>query len=660
MRTWCAFLAVLLAAFLPGCAEITVRKSNAIDLVRDWEANLLSPGQLSPRSVQTLRRFDLERVYVTAPEEAFTRLEAITTATSEPDAVFTLAEMAYLFGVRNEARNSGRAAMWFHHSAGYAYHYIFPEATPMTCDYETVYDPRFRLACDLYNAGLAKCIRAAQRAGQLDPGQRLRLPTPDGQGYELNVVQHRFTWRPDEFGPLLFCSDYQVVGLDNQYRGYGLGVPLMGTRPANAPPGGSLRYPKAVCFPVTAFFRFEGTLADMRAHRSGTLELYNPLALELVEVAGRKIPLESDLTTPLAYHLSDTDLGEMELLGFLRGDRLGGKEGLYSLEPYQPGKIPVVMVHGLLSSPVTWAPMFNDLRADPTLREHFQFWFYRYPTGQPYIVTAADLRETLAEVREQLDPQHRDPALDRMVFVGHSMGGLVSELMTQDSGDDFWRLVSSQPFDSLKLKPETRVELDRVLFFRQLPCVRRVVFIGTPHHGSKLSPSLPARVLVYFVKLPSRLLSAVQDAMEQNPGFWKGGNGTPTSIDLLAPNSPALELIASRPKPEGVYYHTIIGSAPGGNILRKLSQAFGEKEPSDGLVPIRSAHRDGVDSELIVEADHTHVHQHPLSVLEVRRILLEHLQEQPTTHAAPKGMVNPDGNLAADSDPLRLRRNPRR
>jgi pimeloyl-ACP methyl ester carboxylesterase len=636
-------LLVLLAALLGGCAEISVRKSNALDLVRDWEANLLKPEQLSPRTVQTLRRLDLERIYLKKPEEAFTHLEAIADSTAEPDAIFALAEMAYIFGVRHEKCNCGRAAMWFYHSAGYAYHYVFPGATPMTCDYETVYDPRFRLACDLYNAGLTKCIRAAQKAGRLDPGQRLRLPTPDGLGFELSVVQHGFCWRPEEFGPLLFCSDYQVVGLENQYRGYGLGVPLMGTRTEPAPPLGSerslgpLRYPGNVCFPVTAFFRFEGTLADLRAHRSGTLELYNPLAVEMVEVGGRRIPLESDLTTPLAYLLSDTDLGDLELLGFLRGDKLDGKQGLYSLEPYQPGKIPVVMVHGLLSSPVTWAPMFNDLRADPELREHFQFWFYRYPTGQPYMVTAADLRETMAQVREQLDPQHRDPALDRMVFVGHSMGGLVSELMTQDSGDDIWRLISSQPFESLKLKPTSRSELERVLFFQRQPYVRRVVFLGTPHHGSQLSPSFPARVLVYFAKLPTRLLDAVQDAMQENPQFWTlGSKNTPTSIDLLAPNSPALELLASRPKPDGVAYHSIIGSAPGGNPLRQLAKAFGEKEPSDGVVPIRSAHRDGVDSELIVEADHTHVHQHPLAVLEVRRILLEHWKEQQAEVSARK------------------------
>ena len=124
------------------------------------------------------------------------------------------------------------------------------------------------------------------------------------------------------------------------------------------------------------------------------------------------------------------------------------------LEPYQPGKIPVVLVHGLLSSPLTWTPLFNDLRADPELRERFQFWFYFYPTGNPYLATAADLRRDLDRAAGRPRPaEHRTRPSTSMVLVGHSMGGLVSKLLTVDSGDDFWKLVSDRPFDDLKLQP---------------------------------------------------------------------------------------------------------------------------------------------------------------------------------------------------------------
>ena len=126
------------------------------------------------------------------------------------------------------------------------------------------------------------------------------------------------------------------------------------------------------------------------------------------------------------------------------------------LEPYTPGKIPVLMVHGLWSSPLTWMEMFNDLRSMREIRDNYQFWFYEYPTGQPFWDSAAQLRDDLAKTREVLDPAHAEPALDQMVLVGHSMGGLLSKLQVVDSGDAFWRTVSDEPLEKLKLPDETK------------------------------------------------------------------------------------------------------------------------------------------------------------------------------------------------------------
>src|SRR6185369_5333949 len=111
----------------------------------------------------------------------------------------------------------------------------------------------------------------------------------------------------------------------------------------------------------------------------------------------------------------------------------------------------------------------------PVLREHFQFWFYLYPTGNPYLVSAADFRRSLDRLRAGLDPHRKDAALDQMVFVGHSMGGLVSKLLTLDSGDDFWGLLSDEPFEKIKATPETKAELQQVFYFEKQPSVRHVI-----------------------------------------------------------------------------------------------------------------------------------------------------------------------------------------
>lgn len=631
-----------LAGAILGCNGVTVIPADAPSLFDSFQASA-ADNDLSPRALQTLRRWDLEGEYRHDPGAAYAKLQAACAHDPQPDTLFALAEMSYLFGKQTE--KSPDACCFYYLCAGYAYHYLFdgPGDSP--------FDPRYRLACDLYNAGLAKCIRKAQDAGllarprvitgfqessaQLDYGLRheqLHLPTRDGKGFTLSVQYHGFPWEARDFGFFDFCSNYKIVGLANHYRSYGLGVPLM-CQSSRLGSRGPLLFPNEATCPVTAFFRFEGSVADLHEHRSGVLELYNPLTIQQVTVAGRQVPLETDLTTPLAYFLSRTDLQEVEYAGFLRPDKVERKSGIYTFEPYQRGKIPVVMVHGLLSSPLTWSAMFNDLRADPQLRDRFQFWFYLYPTGNPYLGSAADLRADLARLRKELDPHHQDAALDHMVLVGHSMGGLVSKLLTVDSGDGcFWKLVSHEPFDRLKGKPESRTELERMFFFGPVPGVERVVFIATPHHGSKLSPSLPGKLATELVELPRSLREAAKDLIKANPnsgpGDSYGTNGVPTSVDLLAPGSPALELLAHKRPPDGVHYHSIIGQAPCNDPLREVSYLLGQTDRrTDGVVPYASAHIDGVETEIVVEADHNNVHRHPLAVLEVRRILLEHLRQ---------------------------------
>lgn len=640
----CLLIGVLALTLLSCRQGIGVRRVNQNSLLAAWQASMLHDGAgLSPRTLQTLRRLDLERLYVRHPDEAFTHLHQLAVSRAEPDVLFALAEMSYLMAADLEKQNNCEAIAYYYLCAGYAYHYLFgthplppvPALVPETaCSQhppEEVFDPRFRLACDIYNLGLEKCIRAAQRVGRLDPRQVLQLPSANGSKFLLSVTHHGFAWHPEEFGPLLFCSDYRVTGLSNHFRTYGLGVPLIGIRQdaANCAPGDAF-YPREVSFPVTAFFRFEGSVAELGERKAGRLELYNPLTIRKLRIWNRAVPLETDLTTPLAYFLNQTDLNGIEFTAFLRADQVQDRSGIYLFEPYQPGKIPVLLVHGLFSSPLTWAPLFNELRADPVLNKHFQFWFYLYPSGTPYLVTAAELRQHLARLRHEIDPGHRDPALDQMVLAGHSLGGIISKLVTVDSGEDFWNIVSCEPLDSLKITPKAREKLRQIFYFEQEPAIKRVIFLGTPHRGSKLSPSLLGRITTKLIRLPKGLVAISEDLFKENPelltlhpGGWKERR-LPTSVDLLGPRSPALKALAQRPPLPGVHYHSI------------LAVYHGEgKNSNDGVVTYSSAHLDEAESEILVPAHHINVHHHPGAMLEVRRILHQHLQELAALHVLP-------------------------
>ena len=226
---------------------------------------------------------------------------------------------------------------------------------------------------------------------------------------------------------------------------------LLPDEPEAIPAGGPIAGPALPnsAAPLAAPPIVAATTAAAGTHHRAVLELYDPLSATELAVDDRRIPLETDLSTPLAYGLNDPALQQIQqpTIGLLRPDSPKHLTGLYMLEPFQPNKIPVIMIHGLWSGPFTWMEMFNTLHGSAELRANYQFWFYTYPTGQPFWQSAAELRRTLAQLRSTLDPQHRDLALDQMVLVGHSMGGLIRDCKRSPAATIFggWQATNRSP-----------------------------------------------------------------------------------------------------------------------------------------------------------------------------------------------------------------------
>jgi len=233
------------------------------------------------------------------------------------------------------------------------------------------------------------------------------------------------------------------------------------------------------------------------------------------------------------------------------------------------------------------------------------------------------LREDLNEARAVLDPPHANPALDQMVLVGHSMGGLISRLQTLDSRDDFWHILSDQPFNKLNAEADTRAKLQEVLYFRPNPSIQRVITIGTPHRGSNFSNDTTQWLMSKLISLPDKLTGGQEQLVRDNRGLFRDTRllKITTSVDSLSPSSPVFPVMIAARRAPWVHYHNIVGLVPERGIFGKLAAG------SDGVVTRESAHMDDVESELVVEADHSTVHAHSMAVFEVRRILLEHIAQ---------------------------------
>lgn len=588
--------------------------------------------------MQLLRQRDLAKNLQGDLQPLLVQLQAMVDEAPTAEGLYALAELSFVAGKRAEATDTGLALDNYGSAVAYSYLYLFDECFgPL----RNPYDPAFRGACDLYNGALEGALKIVQRQGGLLPGCKCQVESAS-QVWDVVIQTRGGEWSNDDFEKFEFVSDYEVQGLTNAYQSYGLGVPLIAVRKrrlAPTAPGDSPSneryYPPELSFPVTAFLRVlpdetHDTVGGKSRHVA-LLELYDPLATTDTYVGRRRVPLESDLSTPLAFVLKDPVFNESTTAGLLNPERSQALAGLYMLQPYQPGKIPVLMVHGLWSSPLTWMEMFNDLRSDPAIRDRFQFWFYLYPTGIPYWFAAAQLRDDLRQLRMAVDPQGVEPALDRMVLVGHSMGGLVSMMQTVDSRDDFWRIVSDKPFESLRADPKERAQLRRLFYFDANPSVRRVVTIGTPHRGSKFASGAVRYLAQKLISLPKMAVASQQKIFRENREVFRDDYfmKVSTSLDSLSPRSPVFPVLLNAQHAPWVKYHTIIGVLPNEGLVGRFVGG------TDGVVSYESAHLDFASSEFKIAADHSSVHRHPLSVLEVRRILLEHLAEGDAESSSP-------------------------
>ena len=564
----------------------------------------------------------------TEPATVLAELHAGLKPTDDEDKLFALAELSLLHG-----QNTGDHA-YFLASAVYAWSILFPGDAGVV--QLKASDPRFRLAYDLYNQALALGLADPGEKGQgefevhLKPGD---YKLPFGK-LHITMDESGLSWGGYQLERFVSTTSLKVRGLRNRYRTPGLGASLsasISTGKAAAKIIGSERLGPRTKVPVSAILRLEHARASLaNGQISGRLEVYAADQATTVTVDSQQQPIESDPSAALAYQLNDSPLYAMEIAGFLRGGLFSGtvpkdraQDGLFTLHPYRPGKIPVVLVHGTGSSPARWAEMINELEGDSRIREKYQIWVFLYDSGNLIPYSAGRLRGALMNALHEFDPDDKDPALQRMVVIGHSQGGLLTKLTAIDNGTRFWDLISDKPFDQIKVSPETRTLLRRSLFFKPLPFVKRVVFISTPQHGAILAAqqwvtSLAAKL----VTLPQTMLSGIAQAATSTGDEKLTAilRRPPTSIDNMNPNNPGLKILASIPVSPQIRAHSIIAV-----------EGVGPKEEGDdGVVAYQSAHIDEVISEKVVRWNHSCQDQ-PEAIEEVRRILLEHL----TTPDAP-------------------------
>jgi hypothetical protein len=98
-----------------------------------------------------------------------------------------------------------------------------------------------------------------------------------------------------------------------------------------------------------------------------------------------------------------------------------------------------------------------------------------------------------------------------------------------------------------------------------------------------------------------------------------------------------------------VRYNNIVGVVPQEGFWNRFSQG------SDGVVDLASAHMEDVESEIVVESKHQDIHRKPRAILEVRQILVEHLEMLRSENRLALAPVDPKSSLLRNATELASR-----
>jgi pimeloyl-ACP methyl ester carboxylesterase len=472
--------------------------------------------------------------------------------------------------------------------------------------------PTTHQAVVIYNAALDRFVSRTDE--ELARGvSEQSVWTPLGRLLVSTRYFARSPYRAGYFDNFIPADHVSVTGMGQRMISKGLGVALVGVRKRTAARDQEMYYQptgRGVFAPFAAVATFDSDPTIVRA----SIDLFDLNCNSEVPIDGR-IAVSGDFTAPFA--LSFRGINDL-LMGIISIEKRKQDAGLYLTEPFDPDRIPVVMIHGLTSSPLVWRTITTKLLADPAIRKHYQFWYVYYPTGMPIVESAASIRDDIAAIRNTFDPRGTSVASPHVVIVGYSMGGVIARILSTNIGNRFWHEVARVPFDQAPIDPEDRAELRKLIFWSPVPGLDRTIFIATPHRGTRFADSTFAEIGQRLVHLPkdviqfqSRILNALGDILQGDFFTARALNG----ISSLSPRAPLYKALDAAPFAPNLKFDSIMGDRGKG----------GGTESSDGIVGYWSSHLNGEQSELIVPTNHE-VHLHPNTIADLRRILTLNLR----------------------------------
>jgi pimeloyl-ACP methyl ester carboxylesterase len=616
--------AVLLGAIAlsTGCAMVTVGDVSPRDYIAQRRGDILSGRHLSGQTAETLAMAGLDdEPCERAPLPCIDALAAVSPM-AEERRQSAIAELWLAratrgdFGVGASAELARDQA--YFEVARHAYAYLFFSERDASA---RAFEDRQTQVRDYYNYAVQQfAIDLGHRARER-PGAALAT---DVGSTHVVVDLHSLSWANERPRDVVAASALRFNGIRSTYRRDGLGAELVvDVRPEDG--ATTDRAYQAMPTPsATAFLRFSGDTLDEVLHaRDAVLEGHDPFRDATVSVGNTTVPLAGNFTAGYGLWLARSGFATQSLATLFGRSRGISQPRIYLMQPYDPNRRVILLLHGLASSPEAWVNVANDILGDERLRRHFQVWQVYYPTNMPLPLNNRAIRDAFARTLAHFDPGGKAVASQHMVIIGHSMGGILARLMVSSSGDLIVNDITQGNARKKAYIARRARDIDPYLRFTALPNFDEAIFIAAPHRGTDFATNRLSRLLSNLIRLPAAVVTRFGGMLADLAGDDGDAQGkkvalVPNSIDNLRADDPFVRAASQLPIDPSVRYHSIIARRNAEGPL---------EDTDDGLVPYWSSHLAGAASEKVIVSGHS-VQETPQAVLEVRRILTENLDRQ--------------------------------
>ncbi|UOG19509.1 alpha/beta fold hydrolase [Acinetobacter sp. PK01] len=651
-----ALLCILGITLLSGCQVVTVKNQAVKVTIANERESILTRDKLSEASLNVLSMTGREaKICTTNPTQCVQELQQIPqiqdeqlySAASELYLARALAlegssdcKIGLLTSRKSEEKQKIQQEIYnqcleqeldmLDKSIRYSYAYMFKTQRGPE---DRIFDNRQVQIRDFYNLAIAKLsnayslrhpekevqrqIKIGQSVYQIDFSNYPLLKDQKIEqlmsSYNLNFSGLRSINRRDGFG-----SEFVVVLPDsNQQKESNQYVidPLNFSYESGINP--NIHKARYLAATFTAEPKAATSVNDILTKPEFVIRAYDPYQYESIPLAGRTYPLAANFSTPYGLWLAQNNLGKAAYLTLIDRENRLTMPHLYMLEPYNPNKKVIVLVHGLASSPEAWVRLTNDIMGDKVLRENYQVWQVFYSTNMPIIESRLQIYALLKQSFAQVNANAA--AKNDAVLIGHSMGGIISRLLVSDA-DVTKKALSMMSNRQLSKYKKVPIVAQRMQI-KDIPNFSRAIFISAPHHGTAYADLWFTRAARKIIKLPGAFLTAVGDTLQSqdldfsdlakqiDQGLIQNG---PSDLSHKSKFMATTSDIMPR---KGLLFHSIMGNDTKSDDPNLIT---------DGIVPYKSAHLEGAVSEKIIQGGHS-IQETPEAVLELRRILRLHL-----------------------------------